>query len=116
MFTLEKFRSLALTICCCVAPELMLLNKPNGVQAQLQETYESGAPNTRCSAYPLGSGDQIVVRGMNWERINETLTIDADGFVNIPLIGRYSSAGLTVEEFQRELNNRLKAYIREPNV
>jgi protein involved in polysaccharide export with SLBB domain len=70
----------------------------------------------RCAAYPLGPNDQIGVRGMNGEQINETLTVGADNEITVPLIGRMAVGGLTVEELQGKLNKLLKEYIQDPNV
>jgi polysaccharide export outer membrane protein len=76
-----------------------------------------GAPTERrCFEYPLGPLDQIVVRGLNREGINETLTVAGDGSITLPLIGRTVVAGLRAEELQHRLREQLKAFINEPNV
>jgi len=69
-----------------------------------------------CARYPLGPLDQLVVRSLNGEKINETVTVGADGSITLPLVGRFMAAGVTAEDLQRRLNSELKAYVREPNV
>jgi polysaccharide export outer membrane protein len=42
--------------------------------------------------------------------------VDADGQVNLPMVGRLSAAKLTLRQFEEALNKRLSIYIREPQV
>jgi polysaccharide biosynthesis/export protein len=69
-----------------------------------------------CARYPLGPLDQIAVRSLNGEKINETITVGGDGSITLPLVGRLMAAGMTSEDLQRRLNSELKPYVREPNV
>jgi polysaccharide export outer membrane protein len=69
-----------------------------------------------CPAYTLGPVDQIVVRSLNGERLNETLTVAEDNTITLPLIGRLAVAGMSAEELQQKVNQQLKAFIRDPNV
>jgi polysaccharide export outer membrane protein len=67
--------------------------------------------------YTLGPNDQILVRAPEAEEINEKpFRIDADGNVNMPLIGRVHAAGMTLQELENDLVKRLREYIREPQV
>jgi len=43
-------------------------------------------------------------------------TIDSRGFLYLPLIGEFKASGLTVNELRRELNRRLKEFVKEPQV
>jgi polysaccharide export outer membrane protein len=68
-------------------------------------------------SYPLGPEDQVTVRILEAQEIAEKpLRIDAQGFVELPLAGRVHAAGMTTEQLQQDLSNRLKAYIKEPHV
>jgi len=67
--------------------------------------------------YVLGTNDQILVRAPDAEEINEKpFRIDADGNVNMPLVGRVHAAGMTVQDLESDLVKRLREYIREPQV
>jgi polysaccharide biosynthesis/export protein len=67
--------------------------------------------------YVLGANDQILVRAPNADEINEKpFRIDADGNVNMPLIGRVHVSGMTVQELEADLVKRLQEYIRDPQV
>jgi len=70
----------------------------------------------QCAGYRLGPQDQMVVRGLNGERMNETVTVAGDGSITLPLVGRISVSGKKTEEVQKDLHERLKTFIREPNV
>src|SRR5216684_721675 len=49
--------------------------------------------------YTLGPNDQILVRAPEAEEINEKpFRIDADGNINLPLVGRVHAAGMTQQE------------------
>jgi polysaccharide export outer membrane protein len=38
------------------------------------------------------------------------------GFVCLPMVGRVRAAGLTVKEFENELKDRLRVYVKESQV
>jgi polysaccharide biosynthesis/export protein len=83
---------------------------PNAQQPQLPA--DSLRPN-----YVLGPNDQVLIRAPQAEEINEKpFRIDAEGFINLPLVGRVRAGGLTVQELEADLVKRLREYIREPQV
>jgi polysaccharide export outer membrane protein len=67
--------------------------------------------------YVLGSNDQILIRVPQSEEINDRpFRIDADGFINLPLVGRVKASGSTVQAVEADITEKLKQYIREPLV
>lgn len=67
--------------------------------------------------YVLGPNDQILIRAPEAEEINEKpFRIDAEGFINLPVVGRIHAAGLTLQELEAELVKRLSEFIRTPQV
>jgi polysaccharide export outer membrane protein len=67
--------------------------------------------------YVLGPNDQILVRAPQAEEINERpFRIDAEGNINLPLLGRIRAGGMTVQELEADLTRRLREYVREPQV
>jgi polysaccharide biosynthesis/export protein len=69
------------------------------------------------SSYVLGPGDVVSIWAVDLdETANRPQQIDSQGFLNVPLAGRLHVVGMRVDELERELNNRLKVYIKEPNV
>lgn len=67
--------------------------------------------------YLLSAGDQLVIRAQNVEEISEKpFRIDSEGFLNLPIVGRIRAAGLTVEQLEAALTDRLKLFVRSPQV
>lgn len=74
-------------------------------------------PDTLRPDYVLGPNDQILIRAPEAEEINERpFRIDAEGFINLPLLGRVKAGGMTVRELEADLVRRLREYIRQPQV
>jgi polysaccharide export outer membrane protein len=66
--------------------------------------------------YVLGPGDQISIRAFEVEEISTTFRIDSEGEINLPTLGKVHAGGLTVEQFEHELADRLKTLVRNPQV
>ena len=67
--------------------------------------------------YVLGANDQVLIRAAAVEEINERpFRIDAEGNINLPLLGRVRAGGMTVQELETDLVRRLREYVREPQV
>lgn len=67
--------------------------------------------------YTLGADDHVMVRAPQVPEMNERpFRVGADGFVELPMVGRMKVAGLTVQAFEKELTEKLKEYVRDPQV
>jgi len=73
--------------------------------------------------YVLGPDDQIAVRVLDLEEFGEGVSgkdrvfrIDLRGNVNLPMVGRMKASGLTVEQFEAGLVDKLKVYLKNPTV
>ncbi len=90
-------------------------NQAPGVGQPQQLPPDAIRPN-----YVLGPNDQILARvnppGSADEISDKPFRIDADGNVNLPLLGHVHVGGLSVQELEAELVQRLREYIREPQV
>jgi polysaccharide biosynthesis/export protein len=74
-------------------------------------------PDTIRPNYVLGANDQVLIRAPEAEEIdNRPFRIDADGNVNLPLVGHIHAAGMTLQELEADLVKRLREFIREPQV
>lgn len=67
-------------------------------------------------AYPLGPGDKIQVTVYNVEDMDKTVIVDPKGNITLPVLDKVKAEGRPVTEFQRDLEQRLKEFIREPQV
>jgi polysaccharide export outer membrane protein len=69
------------------------------------------------STYLLGPDDEIEIFGPELDDMaNKPTRIDGNGDIHVLLLGRVHVAGLTVQQFEQELNKRLSTYIRQPQV
>lgn len=87
-----------------------------GGNAQLPGSSSQAQPVIRPD-YVLGPNDQILIRAPQAEEINERpFRVDTEGFITLPIVGRIRASGLTVQAFEVELVNRLREFIRTPQV
>lgn len=81
-------------------------------QANAARALESVRPD-----YELGPNDQILISVPQSQEINQRpFRVDADGFIDLPLVGRIHAGGLTVRGLETLLTTRLADYIRQPQV
>lgn len=69
--------------------------------------------------YTLGPQDQVKITVLeDPEVLNNTYTVDAEGFIQLPYLNRVPAAGLTVVELQDRIRKLLKegAFIRDASV
>jgi polysaccharide export outer membrane protein len=86
-------------------------------QEQEREASENPSAIVRSGNYVLGPSDEIVILALDAEEIaNKPIRISTSGDINLPMIGRLHVAGMTVEDLEIELRQRLKAYIVNPEV
>ena len=68
-------------------------------------------------AHVLGPEDQITIRALHAEEIaDRPVFVGTNGYINLPLVGRLKAAGLTVEQLESELTQRLAKYLEDPRV
>ena len=69
------------------------------------------------STYLLGPDDQITIRVADAEEISDKpVRIGRTGNITLPMIGSIHAAGLTVEQLETEIHERLKRYFKAPEV
>lgn len=73
-------------------------------------------PAFRNRPYRLGPGDQIAIQVQRFPELNFTGAISPEGIIIMPLIGTVNVRGLTVEETQKRLRERLAQFLKNPQV
>ena len=69
------------------------------------------------STYVLGPDDQITVQIPNADEISgKPVRIDLNGDLRLPQVGRIQAAGLTVEQLEARIAERLKEFLKAPDV
>lgn len=95
-------------VCCLVA--CCALSWAQAARPDI-DPLASGQP------YVLGPGDEFTLRVPNSDEISgKPFRITPEGNADLPLLGTLHLAGLTVEQVQKEVAERLKTYVREPEV
>src|ERR1017187_6468996 len=75
--------------------------------------HPGGSPRT----YLLGPDDVITVHAVDAEEIpDKPIRIGSTGYISLPMVGRIEAGGRTVDDLEKEITERLKTYIRNPEV
>jgi polysaccharide export outer membrane protein len=95
-------------VCFCVFWAPLLAQSQGGLIAR-----PPAAPD-----YVLGPGDSMAIHviDMEDEIPDRPVRIDPNGFLDIPLVGRFHASGLTLEQFKSDLAGRLAKYITNPRI
>ena len=68
-------------------------------------------------AYRLGADDKIRVITFGEDSLSGEFLVSGAGKVSLPLVGEVQAAGLTLPEFQKEVETALKeGYLKDPHV
>lgn len=71
----------------------------------------------RPTSYILGPGDLVGVSALDLEELDDRKArIDLKGEINLPSVGRVRAAGLTVEQLEASITERLRAILQQPTV
>lgn len=87
------------------------------VQKEVSATGANAAPIGPPTEYVLGPNDEVVIMGVDVDEIaNKPIRVSTGGDINLPMVGRVHAAGMTVQQLEGELTERLKIYIRRPDI
>ena len=75
------------------------------------------AVQTAAQEYEVGPADVLGVVVLNQAGLTGEFTVDAEGFMDYPFVGRVKAAGLSTDEIERKLVTLLSdGYLRRPQV
>ncbi len=78
---------------------------------------QASKPDLPPVRYTLGPKDQLKIVVFGEDAMSQTYTIDSDGSITFPLLGRIVAGGMTVSEFQDRLKAKLAdGWINNPQV
>src|SRR5690242_2219714 len=117
MKTFSKATILAACLAIASAAQQAPATAPGAQVAQQPIQGGNGADQIR-PTYVLGPGDVITLRAFGVEEISDRpYRIDSEGDVNLaPILGKVHAAGLSVEQFEASLLERLRPIQRNPQV
>src|SRR5580704_15807663 len=69
------------------------------------------------SAYILGPGDRLEIKVLGADELNGQYSVQDDGTIRMLLVGEVSAAGLTPNQVQANIEEKLKAgrYLTQPH-
>lgn len=81
-------------------------------------TVASSEPQAAATApdYMIGPGDNLSVFVYRAPELSVDLPVRPDGRLSLPLVPDIEAAGRTPTQLARQIEERLKEYVREPNV
>lgn len=99
------------------APQSSQVGVAGPALPQTQAAPQSAAMQVVQPSYVLAAGDQLQIRALEVNEIGDRpYPIDSDGFVLLPLIGKIKVGGMTLRDFETLLVERLRTYVRQPQV
>jgi protein involved in polysaccharide export with SLBB domain len=105
---MRMFPKLAALLAACAVSTL------TDVSPSAAQTAQTARP---ASDYRLGSGDKIRVITFGEESLTGEFSVSGGGKVSLPLIGDVQAAGLTVPQFQEQVETTLKtSFLKDPRV
>lgn len=74
------------------------------------------SPDHGEEVYRIGANDVLEISVWQSPDLNQTVTVRFDGRISFPLIGELPVAGMTTSELSAEIGERLREFIRSPQV
>ena len=88
---------------------------PTGTAAAAAAPGQQAVPNN--ATYVVGAGDSLSVFVYRSPELSvPDLPVRPDGKISVPLIEDITAAGKTPTELAREIENRLRKYVKDPSV
>jgi len=78
---------------------------------------QSAVSEIKPSTYLLGPDDQVTIQGPEMDEIvGKPYRIDPGGYVSLPMLGRLKAGGMTISDFETQLNRAAAKYVRDPQL
>jgi len=87
-----------------------------GALAVAADTPSEPVAQTHRPEAVIGPDDSVSILALNCDEISKTWRISSAGELNLPMVGAVRAAGLTVQQLEDTLADRLKKFVIEPQV
>jgi polysaccharide export outer membrane protein len=81
-----------------------------------EESRTAGGPSVLTDSYKMAVGDQLQINVWKNPELSVNAPIRPDGKVSMPLIGEVMAVGNTPEQLADNIERKLTAYVKNPNV
>lgn len=111
-------RKMKRLVAIIVTPVLLFAAASSQPDVPRAQAAQSPPAMLGTSTYRLGPEDQVSIWVLGVEEISpqKPISLDPQGYIDLPFISRVSLAGLTTEEAAAELKRRYAEYVRDPQV
>ena len=76
-----------------------------------------GMPRSTAKDYRIGEEDLLEIQVFGVEQLSRTVRVNARGFISLPLVGQLQVAGLTAQEAESLVSQKLaESYLQNPQV
>jgi polysaccharide export outer membrane protein len=80
-------------------------------------TVSAGGGNaSQPQEFVIGTGDVLAISVWKNADVSRVVPVRTDGRISLPLIGELQAGGRTAKELEKEITDKLKEYIAEPEV
>ncbi|MCI5212708.1 MAG: polysaccharide export protein [Candidatus Electrothrix sp. ATG2] len=110
-FTLFSIVIFSLFIVSCTKKETI----PKSYTVPLAQADNFSSPEAPEDT-KLASGDILKINVWGQQALDKEVTLDATGNIYYPFIGKIKAAGLTIEELQAEMKEKLSRYYTTPDL
>ena len=107
------FPLIALTAVCSIALSSRAL-QTSTAGASIADASPSTKPHD--AAYKIGSSDVLAITVWKEPEVSRSIPVRPDGKISLPLVGELQAAGRTPLQLERDISEKLKAYITNPDV
>lgn len=84
---------------------------------RLEELYRKRTQREVVADYPIGPGDVLVISVPPIDELKQrTVRVEADGTIELPMLGTIKAGGLTEGQLHAALQEKLKTYMYNPEV
>lgn len=91
-------------------------NSPAKDRVRIIRASEIKQKEWTIESYRVDTGDVLEISVWQVEELHKDVVVRPDGMISFPLIGDVSVTGLTLDEITEELTNKLRTYIKNPQV
>ena len=103
--------AMALAVTSCLAHSQQHSGQAKGTEvAAVAAMPATGAEK----AYVIGADDVLSISVWKEPDLSRTVTVRPDGKITLPLVGDVVATGLTTEQLEAMLNQKLAAYVSDP--
>jgi polysaccharide biosynthesis/export protein len=103
--------------CFCLSSCLLLIVAAFSAAREGDKAVATSDGSQSNLQYVLGPGDQITIHVVDLDDVSDKpVRMDPTGSLDLPLIGRLSASGLTVEELKNSLAAKLSKFITSPQI